>query len=177
MESTVTIGTKYRAVWMLVERREELAPLWNRHCFRADVTLWYCWALSGWACGLERCQCSASNHNLGLLCPPGPLSWVGGGSSFTCIVSIWSACVDYPLYGLFTAIFRPGLDPVLPDCLATHRDPLLCLLPWLGVRRGNQLPGHHASWCSLNAYHVPNFLFDHKWCHLIFQGGEHKFRV
>lgn len=89
MESTVTTGTKYSAVWMLVERREECAGLSSRLCHRADIIMWYFCALESWACGLEHCQCSVSNHNLEFLCPPGPLSWMGGGSSFPRIASIW----------------------------------------------------------------------------------------
>lgn len=78
MESTVTTGTKYLAVWMLVERREECARLSNRLCHRADIIMYYFCALNSWAVGLSiasaRCQTTTWNYcaHQGLY-----LGWVG----------------------------------------------------------------------------------------------------
>lgn len=146
MESTVTSGTKYLVVCMLVERREASALLSDRLCHKVDIIMWYFCALSlsSWACGESRnCPCSASDHSLELSCPSRPWSWLGV-EAFPCITSqTWlSACVDNPLLD-YSQEFLGQVWILYPlTVLPPHYESVNCLLCSVIVCWGIQL------WCS-----------------------------
>lgn len=120
----------------------------------------------------------------GIMAPIRTFIWDGRARAFPNIAKAWvSACVDNPLCGLFMAIFRSSQDPFPPNCLATHYESVNYLIHSAGVCWGIQPNASALAFIkclSCAKLFIRSNLYTtwwHKWCCLVFQRREQRFRV
>lgn len=123
MESTVTTGTKYLAVWTQADGSREVSErLPDCLCHRADIRMWYFCAQSNWVCG--ECQYGQCQAPISIAVASLSLGFVGRGSLSKGSQCLLICSVNSLLHSLFTWNLRPTSSP--PSSVATNSTQLGC---------------------------------------------------